>query len=128
MSEPDPVRRLQELLDRLEGARKRLEETHDPERAVDILRELADLAKDLPALDDDDLRRGQASAHVRFGEGVAILAGDALLTEAFRLALAYPSPQVGRELAGATLGMIGGQYVDVTANGNLDETGLARLH
>jgi geranylgeranyl diphosphate synthase type II len=83
---------------------------------------------DLPALDDDDLRRGQASAHVRFGEGVAILAGDALLTEAFRLALAYPSPEVGRELAGATLGMIGGQYVDVTANGNLDEAGLAHLH
>jgi geranylgeranyl diphosphate synthase type II len=83
---------------------------------------------DLPALDDDDLRRGQPSAHVRFGEGVAILAGDALLTEAFRLALAYPSPEVGRELAGATLGMIGGQYVDVTANGNLDEAGLARLH
>jgi geranylgeranyl diphosphate synthase, type II len=83
---------------------------------------------DLPALDDDDLRRGQPSAHVRFGEGVAILAGDALLTEAFRLALAYPSPAVGRELAGATLGMIGGQYVDVTANGNLDEAGLAGLH
>jgi geranylgeranyl diphosphate synthase type II len=83
---------------------------------------------DLPALDDDDLRRGQPSAHVRFGEGVAILAGDALLTEAFRLALAYPSPSVGRELARATLGMIGGQYVDVTANGNLDEDALARLH
>ena len=83
---------------------------------------------DLPALDDDDLRRGQPSAHVRFGEGVAILAGDALLTEAFRLALAYSSPEVGRELAGATLGMIGGQYVDVTANGNLDEAGLTRLH
>jgi geranylgeranyl diphosphate synthase type II len=83
---------------------------------------------DLPALDDDDLRRGQPSAHVRFGEGVAILAGDALLTEAFRLALAYPSPEVGRELAGATVGMIGGQYVDVTADGNLDEAGLARLH
>jgi hypothetical protein len=45
MSEPDPVARLQELLDRLEAARKRLEETDDPERAVDILRELAELAK-----------------------------------------------------------------------------------
>jgi hypothetical protein len=49
MSETDPVKRLQELLDRLEGARKRLEETDDPERAVDILRELADLAKDVQA-------------------------------------------------------------------------------
>ena len=83
---------------------------------------------DLPALDDDELRRGQPSAHVRFGEGVAILAGDALLTEAFRLALTYPSPDVGRVLADATLGMIGGQYVDVTTDGELDGEALARLH
>jgi geranylgeranyl diphosphate synthase, type II len=83
---------------------------------------------DLPALDDDDLRRGQASAHVRFGEGVAILAGDALLTEAFRLALAYPTPEVARVLAEATLGMIGGQYIDITTDGELDDAGLATLH
>ena len=43
-----------------------------------------------------------------------MLAGDALLAEAFRLALSYPSPEVGRELAQATLGMIGGQYLDIT--------------
>jgi geranylgeranyl diphosphate synthase, type II len=83
---------------------------------------------DLPALDDDDLRRGQASAHVRFGEGVAILAGDALLTEAFRLALAYPTPEVARVLAEATLGMIGGQYIDITTDGDLDDEGIAALH
>jgi geranylgeranyl diphosphate synthase type II len=83
---------------------------------------------DLPALDDDDLRRGQPSAHVRFGEGVAILAGDALLTEAFRLVLGYPTPEAARELALATLGMIGGQYVDVTTNGGLDGEELAELH
>jgi geranylgeranyl diphosphate synthase, type II len=65
---------------------------------------------------------------VRFGEGVAILAGDALLTEAFRLALTYPTPEPARELAQATLGMIGGQYVDVTTDGDLDSRGLARLH
>jgi hypothetical protein len=47
MSQADPVGRLQELLDKLEGARKRLEETDDPERAVDVLRELADLAKEV---------------------------------------------------------------------------------
>jgi hypothetical protein len=47
MSEPNPVARLQELLDRLEVARKRLEQTDDPERAVDTLRELADLAKEV---------------------------------------------------------------------------------
>ena len=83
---------------------------------------------DLPALDDDDLRRGQPSAHVRFGENVAVLAGDALLAEAFRLALRYPTPQVARELAEATLGMIGGQYLDVTTDGGLDGDGLVRLH
>jgi geranylgeranyl diphosphate synthase type II len=83
---------------------------------------------DLPALDDDDLRRGQASAHVRFGEDVAILAGDALLAEAFRLALRYPLPDVAREVAEATLGMIGGQYLDVTIDGGLDAEGLRELH
>jgi geranylgeranyl diphosphate synthase, type II len=83
---------------------------------------------DLPALDDDDLRRGQPSAHVRFGEDVAILAGDALLAEAFRLAVSYPTPAVARELAEATLGMIGGQYLDVTTDGGLDSAGLAHLH
>ena len=71
---------------------------------------------DLPALDDDDERRGRPSAHVAFGEAVALLAGDALLTEAFRLALSYPTPTVARELAQATLGMIGGQYRDVTGD------------
>jgi hypothetical protein len=49
MSEQDPVTRLQELLDRLEVARKRLEETQEPDRAVDLLRELADLAKEVQA-------------------------------------------------------------------------------
>jgi geranylgeranyl diphosphate synthase type II len=83
---------------------------------------------DLPALDDDDLRRGQPSAHVRFGENIAILAGDALLAEAFRLALRYSTPAVARDLAEATLGMIGGQYVDVTTNGGLDAMGLRALH
>ncbi|MGI8606797.1 MAG: polyprenyl synthetase family protein [Gaiellaceae bacterium] len=83
---------------------------------------------DLPALDDDDLRRGQPSSHVRFGEDVAILAGDALLAEALRLALRYPEPDVARELANATLGMIGGQYLDVTTNGALDEQALRELH
>jgi geranylgeranyl diphosphate synthase, type II len=83
---------------------------------------------DLPALDDDDLRRGQPSAHIRFGEDVAILAGDALLAEAFRLALRYPTPDVARELAEATLGMIGGQYLDVRTNGELDAEALRSLH
>ena len=96
--------------------------------ALELVHTFSLVHDDLPALDDDELRRGQPSAHVRFGEGVAILAGDALLTEAFRLVLSYPSPEPARELALATLGMIGGQYVDVTTNGDLGPEGLAELH
>jgi geranylgeranyl diphosphate synthase type II len=59
-----------------------------------------------------------------FGEAGALLAGDALLTEAFRLALSYPTPMPGRELAQGTLAMIGGQYRDVTG----DTADLASLH
>jgi geranylgeranyl diphosphate synthase type II len=96
--------------------------------ALELVHTFSLVHDDLPALDDDDLRRGQPSAHVKFGEDVAILAGDALLAEAFRLALRYPSPDVARELADATLGMIGGQYLDVTIDGELDPDGLRRLH
>jgi geranylgeranyl diphosphate synthase, type II len=81
---------------------------------------------DLPALDDDRERRGRASTWARYGEAVGILAGDALLAEAFRLALSYRSPTVARELAQATLGMIGGQYLDITDTA-LDEATLHRL-
>jgi geranylgeranyl diphosphate synthase, type II len=106
----------------------------DPERclpaacSLELVHTFSLVHDDLPALDDDNLRRGQPSAHVRFGEDVAILAGDALLAEAFRLALSYPTPAVARDLAKATLGMIGGQYVDVTTNGALDADGIRRLH
>ena len=96
--------------------------------ALELVHTFSLVHDDLPALDDDDLRRGQPSAHVRFGEGVAILAGDALLTEAFRLILFYPTPGPARELAAATVGMIGGQYVDITTDGELDGEGLAALH
>jgi geranylgeranyl diphosphate synthase type II len=96
--------------------------------ALELVHTFSLVHDDLPALDDDDLRRGQPSAHVQFGEDVAILAGDALLAEAFRLALRYPTPEAARELADATLGMIGGQYLDVTTDGELDPDGLRRLH
>ncbi|HEY1365617.1 MAG TPA: polyprenyl synthetase family protein [Gaiellaceae bacterium] len=69
---------------------------------------------DLPSLDNDHERRGRPSTWAQYGEAVAVLAGDALLAEAFRLALSYPTPHAGRELAQATLGMIGGQYLDIT--------------
>ncbi len=96
--------------------------------ALELVHTFSLVHDDLPALDDDDLRRGQPSAHVRFGEGVAILAGDALLTEALRVARAYPTPEVARVLVEATLGMIGGQYLDVTTDGQLDAKELAELH
>jgi geranylgeranyl diphosphate synthase, type II len=88
--------------------------------AIELVHTFSLVHDDLPALDDDDERRGRPSAHVAFGEATALLAGDALLAEAFRLALSYPSPAVGRELAQATLAMIAGQHQDVTgATGDL---------
>jgi geranylgeranyl diphosphate synthase type II len=79
---------------------------------------------DLPALDDDAERRGKPSVWAEYGEGKALLAGDALLAEAFRLASSYPSSAVARELAEATLGMIGGQYLDTME----PETDLETVH
>jgi geranylgeranyl diphosphate synthase, type II len=84
--------------------------------ALELVHTFSLVHDDLPALDDDAERRGRPSAHVAFGEGVALLAGDALLTEAFRLALSYDDPDIARELAVATLGMIGGQYRDITGD------------
>jgi geranylgeranyl diphosphate synthase type II len=81
--------------------------------AVELVHTFSLVHDDLPSLDDDDVRRGRPSTHVAFGEGVALLAGDALLAEAFRLALSYDDPGIARELAEATLGMIGGQHLDI---------------
>jgi len=94
--------------------------------AVELVHTFSLVHDDLPAMDDDNERRGRPSTHVAFGEAAALLAGDALLAEAFRLALSYPTPMVGRELAQATLGMIGGQYRDVTGE-TADLAGLHRL-
>ena len=92
--------------------------------ALELVHAFSLVHDDLPALDDDDERRGRPSAHRAFGEGIALLAGDALLVEAFRLVLSYPSSGAALELADATLGMIGGQYRDVTG----DDTDLDGLH
>jgi len=94
--------------------------------AVELVHTFSLVHDDLPALDDDALRRGRASTHVRFGEDVGLLAGDALLAEAFRLALSYGTTAVARELAAATLGMIGGQYLDVSGR-HEDVAALHRL-
>lgn len=90
--------------------------------AIELVHAFSLVHDDLPALDDDDERRGRPSAHVAFGEGVALLAGDGLLVEGLRLALSYPTTGPARELAEATAGMIGGQYLDITsADVALDE-------
>jgi geranylgeranyl diphosphate synthase type II len=92
--------------------------------ALELVHTFSLVHDDLPAMDDDDERRGRPSAHVAFGEGVALLAGDALLAEALRLGLTYESEDVARDLADATLGMIGGQYRDITG----DDRDLEELH
>jgi geranylgeranyl diphosphate synthase, type II len=94
--------------------------------AIELVHSFSLVHDDLPALDDDEERRGRPTAHVQFGEAHAILAGDALLTEAFALALSYPTPAIARELALATAGMIGGQYLDVNG-GRPDRVTLNRL-
>ena len=92
--------------------------------AVELVHTFSLVHDDLPALDDDDERRGRPSAHVAFGEGVALLAGDALLAEVLRLVLGYESMEVARDLVEAALGMIGGQYRDITG----DDADLEKLH
>jgi geranylgeranyl diphosphate synthase type II len=94
--------------------------------ALELVHAFSLVHDDLPPLDNDADRRGRASTWAQFGEAVAVLAGDALLAEAFRLALSYPFPHAGRELAQATLGMIGGQYLDITQTAP-DEATLHKL-
>ncbi|RME71511.1 MAG: polyprenyl synthetase family protein [Planctomycetota bacterium] len=79
---------------------------------------------DLPAMDDDPLRRGKPSCHVAFGEALAILAGDALLTFAFEhIATRYPRPETAAALvrtlarAAGPAGMVGGQVLDLRGEG-----------
>jgi geranylgeranyl diphosphate synthase, type II len=105
-----------------EAAGGRAETALPAAAAVELVHTFSLVHDDLPALDDDAERRGRPSAHVAHGEGVALLAGDALLVEAFRLALGYQDPAIARELAEATLGMIGGQHRDITGDdGDLAE-------
>ena len=107
-----------------ESAGGSVEEALPAAAAVELVHTFSLVHDDLPALDDDDERRGRPSTHVAYGEGVALLAGDALLAEALRLALGYDDPRLARELADATLGMIAGQFRDVTG----EHGDLAALH
>jgi geranylgeranyl diphosphate synthase type II len=99
-----------------EAAGGALEQALPAAAALELVHTFSLVHDDLPALDDDAVRRGRPSLHVAYGEGPALLAGDALLAEAVRLALAYDDPGIARELVEATLGMIGGQYRDITGD------------
>ena len=104
--------------------------------ALELIHTYSLIHDDLPAMDDDDLRRGRLTCHKVFGEDVAILAGDALYAEAFKLLLTHQSADPAKLVAAAARlasatgvqGMVGGQYIDVsgTAPGGAD--GLRRLH
>ena len=116
--------------------------------AIEMIHTYSLVHDDLPAMDDDTLRRGRPTSHVVFGPGAAILAGDALLTEAFRILARWPAgsdPELaGRKLravervaAGAGAGgMVGGQALDLQAGGQVpgrsrpiaDADGLRTLH
>ncbi len=105
----------------------------DPRRALpaalalELVHTYSLVHDDLPAMDDDDLRRGRPTVHKVYGEAMAILVGDALLTEGF--AVIAESPAMVRELAAAAgaVGMVGGQVLDI-AGGSQDVVSLTRLH
>src|SRR2546427_3689016 len=95
--------------------------------AIEMIHTYSLIHDDLPALDNDDLRRGRATSHRVFGEAMAILAGDALLTHAFQIAASHPGGlrlaarkvraiRLLSRAAGVT-GMIGGQVMDLEAEG-----------
>src|SRR5215470_8468507 len=96
-----------------------------PACAIECIHTYSLIHDDLPALDNDDLRRGKPTCHKKFGEATAILAGDALLTLAFEIIGATPVPAERRvsilseiaSAAGTVNGMVGGQVADLEAGG-----------
>jgi geranylgeranyl diphosphate synthase, type II len=102
--------------------------------ALELIHTYSLIHDDLPAMDNDELRRGLPTSHVKFGEDVAILAGDGLFAEAMRLFCTQPGDPARvlaglAELTAATGvdGMVGGQYVDVLGEAR-DAEGLRALH
>lgn len=93
-----------------------------PAAAVELIHAYSLVHDDLPALDNDDLRRGKPSCHRKFGEALAIMAGDGLLTMAFQVLTRVPSPEQALRLASeisteaGSYGMIGGQVADLSSN------------
>ena len=90
--------------------------------AIELIHTYSLIHDDLPAMDDDELRRGMPTSHVKFGENVAILAGDGLFAEAIKLFTDRQEGKADRVLAALSElitatgvgGMVGGQYIDVT--------------
>jgi geranylgeranyl diphosphate synthase type II len=104
--------------------------------AIELIHTYSLIHDDLPAMDDDAFRRGEPTCHVKFGEDVAILAGDGLYAEAFRHLLTHQRSAPERvlraaaELAAATgvNGMVGGQYADVSPQTSSGSAALRRVH
>jgi farnesyl diphosphate synthase len=107
--------------------------------AVELIHAYSLVHDDLPAMDDDDLRRGRPTTHRQYDEATAILAGDGLQALAFELLAADPrlaaQPQAQVKIlswlarAAGPAGMVGGQALDMAAEGKrLDERGLERIH
>src|SRR6202035_2061980 len=105
--------------------------------AIEFIHTYSLIHDDLPALDNDDLRRGKPTCHKKFGEAAAILAGDALLTLAFETIAATPvAPTqcvaIVKEVAsaaGTVNGMVGGQVADLEAEGRgVDPEMLEYIH
>jgi geranylgeranyl diphosphate synthase type II len=109
--------------------------------AIEFIHTYSLIHDDLPAMDDDSMRRGRPTLHVAHGEGMAILAGDGLLTEAFALISREPQDEAlaSRKLrtietvatAAGAIGMVGGQALDLQAVGaasTLDATALRAMH
>ncbi len=108
-----------------------------PACAVELIHTYSLVHDDLPAMDDDDLRRGRPTCHKVYGEGIAVLCGDALLTKAFAVLCAtrgttrYPTHTFVSELAetGGSTQLIGGQVMDLEGEGKrLSKAALVRIH
>ena len=106
--------------------------------ALEMIHAYSLIHDDLPAMDDDDLRRGRPTSHIQFGEALAILAGDALLNLAYEVMCAHCVEYEGAQyvqamqavaLAAGAKGMVGGQVVDVlNENKRVDEDTLMYIH
>lgn len=120
----------------LESLGGRAEQLLPTAAAIELVHTYSLIHDDLPAMDDDDLRRGRPTCHVVYGEDIAILAGDALFAEAIRLVCeAQPGDPATRlailtEISRATgvPGMVGGQYLDLRGDGHHSLEHLRRVH